>query len=269
MSDSSMIASLANPRVKSLVRLRQRADERRAAGRFTVETLRELRRAVQAGFSILELYACPERLAENAAAIFDLAGELGIHPVTITPAVLEKIAYRENPQGFIAVLQARSTTLAELRVVSPQLIIVLSGLEKPGNIGAIARTAEAAGASAMFIDSPGFDLFNPNCIRASTGAVFALPVVCDEPAALRDWLKARGIVTIALTPEAKLTHLHLDLRGPVALVVGAEDRGLDDAWKTRADVRASIPMRSHAADSLNVSVSAAILLFDAMRQRVG
>lgn len=267
MNQPLSISSAANPRVKALVRLRQRADERRTTGRFTIETLRELQRAVDAGFSLVELYACEALLGENSGAIAQICAQARITPVAVTDNVLRKIAYRENPQGFIAVLAAQTAPLDQLDVDSPALVIVLSGLEKPGNVGAIARTAEAAGCSAIFIDAPDFDLFNPNAIRASTGALFGLPVVCDTAEHLRDWLAEKKIITVALTPEAQMTHLHMTMRHPIALVVGTEDRGLDEFWKSHADLQCAIPMQGRVADSLNVSVSAAVMLFEAMRQR--
>lgn len=187
--------------------------------------------------------------------------------VQTSQAVIEKIAYRENPQGFIAVLESRTADLQTFEPTEPALILIASGLEKPGNIGAILRSAQAAGTDAVMIDTPGFDLFNPNCVRASTGAVFSMPVICDEAVALADWLKQHDILPIAATPEATMTMGMVNLSRPVALVVGAEAEGLSEFWRDAAEASVSIRMCSDAVDSLNVSVSAALLLFEAARQR--
>jgi len=259
------ITSPANARVKDLVRLQRQASVRRNAGRFCIESRRDLDRALAAGFDLLELYFCPQRLREPMEALPDADAE----HIEVSPAVLDKITYRENPEGFVAVLTDRRTQLADLDVGSAPLIMVAAGLEKPGNIGAIVRSADAAGASALFIDAPNFDLFNPNCIRASTGAVFTLPVVCAPPADLNDWLAAHDILRLAATPEATLTYTMLHLRGPVAWIVGSEADGLSDFWRGAADLAAAIPAAGRTADSLNVSTTAGLLLFETNRQRRG
>jgi len=265
------ITSLANPRVKQVVRLQRQSRARREAGRFCLETPRELARALDAGFSVAELFLCDERLDADPVArrVADRAAEVAERLDRVSPAVLEKMAYRKQSAGFLALLEARCTPLAELACDDPALIVVCSGLEKPGNLGAILRSMEGAGASALLLDAPWVDLYNPNCVRASTGAVFGVPIVCDEAEALRDWLRERGIVTLAATPEATLSYLQTPLTGPVALLFGAEDEGLNETWRAAADLSAAIPMQGEAVDSLNVSAAAAVLLFEAMQQRRG
>lgn len=256
------ITSVQNDRVKNVVRLQRQSSARRAAGLFCIEYDRDLQRALDHGYAIRELYHCP--------AVGPLPNRIPPDQVIeVNESVLAKLAYRENPEGFVAVLEAQSATLDDLPDQRSPLFIICSGVEKPGNLGAVLRSADAAGASAVFIDSPDYDLFNPNCIRASTGAVFALPIVRTDRDALRDWLAEHDITTIAATPDAKLTYLAMNLRSATAFVVGAETEGLDDFWLDAADLSVSIPMNGRAVDSLNVSITAAVLLFEAMRQRTG
>lgn len=256
------ITSPSNPRVKDLARLNTQASMRRELGLFCVESARELDRAIAGGFEVRELWYDPQ-----AGSPPRIAGDVPI--VQASAAVIQKIAYRENPQGFVAVLQARPADLKSLAPADSALILVASGLEKPGNVGAILRSAAAAGADAVVIDSPKFDLYNPNTIRASTGAIFSLPVVCDEPAAVAAWLEARNILPIAATPDATLTMGMVNLRRSVALIVGSEDQGLDSFWLDASPIHVAIRMAKGAVDSLNVSVTAALLLFEAARQRSG
>lgn len=256
-----MITSLTNPRVKQLVRLQREPRARREAGLFCLETERELSRARAAGFEIRELWIAPDMIDPPPEA-----GDAAV--VEVSEPVLRKVAYRDHPRGFVAVMVDRRTALSSFDPPGPELLLVVSGLEKPGNFGAIARSAAAAGAGGVLIDRPRFDVFHPHAVRASTGAVFSLPIVSSEPGALRDWLKARETLIVAATPEAKLTHVMLRFAGPTAFVLGAEAEGLDAFWREAADLRAAIHMPGDAVDSLNVSVSAAILLFEAARQRL-
>jgi len=264
------VTSVNNPRVKALARLQRSSRQRRKLGRFCVESVRELRRAIAADFRVREFYFDPGLFRDDE--LRRAVEAAGADVFEIREAVLEKIAYRQNPQGLVAVLESRRPALGDLTPpgatpVDP-LMMACSGLEKPGNVGAILRSAEAAGATAVAIDAPGFDLFNPNCIRASTGAVFSLSVACAEAGAVRDWLGERGVRIVAATPEAETVYTAADMTGPVAIVVGAEAEGLDGAWRGAADALVSVPVRG-AVDSLNVSVTAALLLYEAVRQRGG
>lgn len=256
------ITSLTNPRVKELVRLQREASARRESGLFCVESLRELERARDAGFKIQELYLCPPVVEENGLECPIPRAD----GVEISRAVLEKVAYRQNPEGFIAVLRAKTATLEDVPADGRELMVICAGVEKPGNIGAILRSADAAGVAAVLIDNPAFDLFNPNCVRASTGAVFSVPVVCAEPRVLRDELKRRGVQIVAATPEATTPYARADLTRPTAFTLGAEAQGLDDFWRKAADTAVAIP-QTGTVDSLNVSVTAALLMFEAVRQR--
>jgi TrmH family RNA methyltransferase len=256
------ITSTSNPRVKEIVRLQKGGAERRDSGLFCIERTRELTRAIDAGFEPVELFVVPEKA--NDPALLAAAAK-GAPVVEVSPEVLAKMAYQENPQGFLAVMRAKFADPAKL-YVDGGLYVVLSGLEKPGNVGAILRTADAAGATGVLIDAPAFDLFNPNCIRASTGAVFSVPVVCGERTQIVGWLREQRVQIVAATPEATRRYTAADLKGSTAIVMGAEAEGLDKTWREAADLRVSIPMHG-AADSLNVSVTAALLLFEAVRQR--
>jgi len=251
------ITSVTNPRIKELVRLRTDSAARRESGLFCVESLRELHRAQARGFKIEEVYHCPELLR----------GELHAGPVVeVSEPVLRKLAYRENPEGFVAVLRSPSRTLNDVRWDGRELLIVCSGVEKPGNIGAILRSADAAGITAVLIDSPTFDLYNPNCIRSSTGAVFSMTVVCTDRPSIAAALRDHGVRVIAATPQAPNLYTQADLRPPCAIVLGAEAAGLDPFWRDTAELAVQIPQRG-SVDSLNVSVTAALLMFEAVRQR--
>ncbi len=260
---TTTITSTANDRVKALVRLQRQASVRREAGAFCVETRRELARALDNGFTVHELYLCPAKLREPVDS------PPGAEVVEVSAAVLDKITYREHPEGLVAVVADRRAALGALDEARAPLIVVAAGLEKPGNIGAIIRSADVAGATAVFIDAPGYDLFNPNCIRASTGAVFSLPIVCGEPGELDAWLTERGVLRCAATPEATLTYTMFRQRGPIAWIVGAEAEGLGAFWRERADLCVAVPAAGRTADSLNVASCATLLMFETVRQRRG
>ena len=264
------VTSRTNPRVKALVQLLRQPGERRRTGRLCVEGARELGRALDAGLEVIELWYAPALVADlhDIGQLIERVGQCGATIIEADESVMEKISYRRQGEGFVAVLAARRIGLADLTGPTdrPPLYLVCSGLEKPGNIGAIMRSADAAGAAAVLIDSPNADVYNPNCIRASTGAVFTVPIVCEPADVIGEWLRDRGIVTVAATPNASRPYDDVDYTGPCALVLGAEAEGLDDFWQQRTELTVTIPMHG-CVDSLNVSVSAAVLLFEAVRQR--
>ncbi|MBI1367780.1 MAG: RNA methyltransferase [Planctomycetes bacterium] len=249
-----MLTSLSNPRVKHLVRLQTHSSQRKHDGVFCIESKRELDRALGVGFELVEAYVCPPLFSEHMDGAVTYVNE----------PVLRKIAYRQNPEGFVAVMRSRTIPLGKAPLEG--LVLVLSALEKPGNIGAILRSADAAGASAVIVDQCDFDWFNPNTIRASTGAVFTLPIVSADRATLIEYLKRSSVPIMAMTPEGAASYTDVEWTGRRAIVLGAEAEGLDKTWRDAADVAISIPMRG-LVDSLNVSVSAAVVLFEAMRQR--
>jgi TrmH family RNA methyltransferase len=240
-----VITSLDNPRVKEVVRLRS-GRERRRLGLFVAEGRREVERAQAAGLRAVATYFAPSLLA------WDTGEE-------VSERVLARMAYRAEPEGVLAVFEAPARELPQ----GGTLYLVAVGIEKPGNLGAMARTAEAAGADALVVAEAQVDVYNPNAIRASTGSVFTLPVV----EATLDDVRGLGAQVVAAAVGAETRYTDADLTGPTAFVVGAEDEGLDARWRAAADLTVSIPLRGTAADSLNAATAAAILLFEAVRQR--
>ena len=264
------LSSPQNPRIKQLLRLQQKSAERRALGLTLVEGLRELTIAVEAGVAVATLYTCPELVGETGLA--DLHYLVAGRPhapewFEVTRPVFEKVAYREGSDGLLAVLRTPARTLADLRLPPNPLVIVLEAVEKPGNLGAILRTADAAPVDAVLIGDPRTDLFNPNVIRASIGCVFTVPTVAAPVADILVFLEGKGIRTYAaaLAPEAK-PYTEYDFRGPTALVMGTEADGLTPEMREACDETVIIPMMGRI-DSLNVSVATAVLTFEAVRQR--
>ncbi len=262
------INSPQNPRVKNLVRLRE-GKHRRRQGIFIIEGLRELQRALKAGVEITEFYAC-EALWNDPAAL-DLAEEIdarsGIECFQLAEAAFRKASAREGPDGILALARSPVRSLDDLRLRTNPLLLVVEHVEKPGNLGTLLRTADAAGVDAVIVTDPVCDLYNPNCIRASQGAVFSVCSLVADNAQLRRWLAERGMALVATTPEASLLHWQVDMRGPAALLMGSEAQGLSAFWMDDPVVqRARIPMNG-GADSLNVAAAAAIFLFEAVRQR--
>jgi len=260
------ITSPANPRIKHLVRLRERR-ERDESGLFLIEGYRELRRALEAGVELTELYSCPALyLGEHEGALVEAAIAAGAELVPVAESPFRKASYRDRPEGLLGVARQFPTGLERLQPGPDPLLLVVEAIEKPGNLGTMLRTAEAAGAAAVVVCDPATDPFNPNVVRASLGTLFSVPVVVgDTPGAIAR-LRALGIRTVATTPSASLAHWEADLTGPVAVVVGSEQYGLSAAWLEAADLRVVIPMPG-SVDSLNAAMAAGVVLFDAVRQR--
>ena len=261
-----IITSLQNPRLKRLVRLRDRRprDEERA---FLVEGYREVRRALERKVALEEVYFSRDWfLGENEPALLAEAEAAGAKLFELSKDAFAKVAYRERPDGILAVAPQWKRTLADLSPSSNPLILVVEAIEKPGNLGTILRSADAAGCDAVIVCDPVTDLFNPNVVRASTGVLFSVPCVVEEGARVLAWLKERGIRTIATTPAATQLYSEADLRGPLAVIMGSEQYGLSEFWLGNADLPVRIPMAGQA-DSLNVAMAALITLFEAGRQR--
>lgn len=257
---------MRNPRVKHLVRLRH-STHRKRQGRFLVEGRREIERALQSHWTLETLYYCRERFAdEGIYGVMERAESAGIECVQLTAAPFAKASLREHPDGLLAVARARERTLDDITVSSPALILIAEGIEKPGNIGALLRTADAAGVDGLFLCDPVADLYNPNAIRASQGSFFHVPTITAETAQLREWLHGRDIRVIATSPSAENSLWGVDLTTPVAIIVGAESTGLSPAWLEAPAQPVRLPMHGRA-DSLNVTATAAITLFEALRQR--
>jgi TrmH family RNA methyltransferase len=259
------ITSAANPRIKQLVALRRRRERDQAAVTL-VEGQAEIQLALAAGVRPHTLYYCPDLNPAGADAVIGAAAEQGAQLIRVPRPVFEKVSYREGPDGLLAVVPAIAVGLDHLTVTASPLVLVCAGLEKPGNLGAILRTADAAGVEAVIAADPVTDWGNPNVVRASKGTVFSVPVASGRSEQVLDWISGRGLRIVAATPDASQLVTETDLTGPVAIAVGAEQSGLPDLWLDRADIRVRIPMFG-LADSLNVSTSAAIITYEAVRQR--
>jgi TrmH family RNA methyltransferase len=260
------IISVQNQKIKNVLLLQAKSRERRKQNCFVIEGYREISRALQSGFTIKEMYYCPEfDLAKRMNGISLSYPEIMVYIVSAT--VFEKLAYREGSDGLIALAEPVNRTIEDLKLGKNPLIIVLESVEKPGNLGAVMRTADAAGADAVVICDPLTDLFNPNTIRSSVGCIFTRQVAVATTEEVMAWLKKHGITSFAaaLTENAESYHLK-DFTGPTAFIMGTEATGLSSNWLTAGTSQIIIPMKG-IADSLNVSVSTAILVFEAMRQR--
>lgn len=285
------ITSAQNRKVKELLTLVEKSKARSAAGLFVVEGQRELGHCLDAGFIPETLFICGEvmavqnnavngaktgHLAENiegkdgldalVAKAEALNPRLGV--VQIPAFLYEKVAYRGSTEGIIAEVHSVPRALEDLRLGESPLVIVLESVEKPGNLGAVLRNADAAGADAVIVCDPLTDIWNPNLIRSSVGAVFSVPVaVCTSADAIA-FLRKRGIRILTAQLQDSEWYYDTDMTGATALVMGTESTGLTQAWRDSADAHIKIPMLGRL-DSLNVSVSAAVLLYEAVRQRKG
>ena len=262
----TVITSAQNPKVKRLLSLQQKSSERRKAGLFVVEGLRELLHCLEGGFEVDTLFCCPELMTDREAlSIIPLTN---CNCVSVTKDVYERIAYRGTTEGIMALIRVRTLTLHDLELADNPLLIVVESVEKPGNLGAILRSADAAAADALIVCDPLTDLFNPNLIRSSVGAVFTVPTVACSSQACIDFLKQRNIRILTAQLQDSKPYYDVDMCRATAIVMGTEATGLTDIWRQAADAHIRIPMLGRI-DSLNVSVSAAILLFEAVRQRGG
>lgn len=260
------ITSLQNPRVKQLVKLRDRRP-RDEAGVFLVEGYREIRRALEKGVALQELYFSPEWfLGENEPALIAQAQAAGAVAIELTKDTFAKVAYRERPDGLLAVAPQWRRSLDDLTLPASPFILVVEAIEKPGNLGTILRSADAAGCDAVIVCDPVTDIFNPNVVRASTGVLFSVPLVVDESTRVHAWLKEKKIRTVATTPAAEVLYTDVSLSGPLAVIMGSEQYGLSDFWLKNSDQPIRIPMAGQA-DSLNVAMATIITLFEAVRQR--
>ncbi|MEJ7707503.1 MAG: RNA methyltransferase [Nocardioidaceae bacterium] len=260
------ISSAANPRVKWLVSLRKRR-VREAQGVAVVEGRDELVVALDAGVRPTAVFYCPG-LGDSSARtqLLSRLRDLGAEIVSLSGAAFAKASYRESPDGWLAVVATPASSLDWLNLGPQALLLVCESIEKPGNLGAMLRTAEAVGADAVIAASPVSDWANPNVVRASKGAVFAVPLAAGSTSDVLEWLRRQEVHIVVTTPQADDVVSDLDLTGPTAIVVGAEHAGLTDAWFEQADATAKLPM-SGQVNSLNVSTTAAVCLYEAIRQR--
>ncbi len=266
--DIPAITSTANPRVKAAAALRDRR-ERESSGLTLVDGAREIGRALAAGVEVVELFVCLDLVRSvDAVASLKVARGRGLAVIPVSEAVLAKLAFGDRSDGLVAVIRTPRSDLSALRLPPEPLVVVAEAVEKPGNLGAILRSADGAGADALIAADPRTDVFNPNAIRASLGTIFAVPVGVATTAATISFLRAARIRIVVARVDGSVPYTEASLRGPVAIVLGSEAHGLADAWSAPDMVAVSLPMLG-IADSLNVSAAAAILLYEARRQRSG
>lgn len=253
------ITSLQNPKIKYIVKLREDKRQRQRDGLMLVEGHDELTLALSSGLIPQMLLTAPEL---DPVSMDISQAEI----TTVTRAVFEKISYRDNPDGWLGIFPIPKTLLTDLELSASPLVIVAESIEKPGNLGAILRTADAAHVDALLVCDPRVDLWNPNVIRASRGAVFTIPTIeVDSPSAL-NWIRSNKIRILAATPSAEILYTDVDLKVPTAIAVGTEDEGLTNFWMQNADIKVKIPMMGKV-NSLNVSIATALITYEAVRQR--
>jgi TrmH family RNA methyltransferase len=261
-----IITSLQNPRVKDAVRLCDRR-HREKQGRIRIDGARELFRAIEAGVRLVEVFVC-ERLCESEDAQRVLAKLSGCEAtiLEVTEPVFEKLAFGDRTEGVFGVAAAPRPGLSDLALPDVPLVAVLEGVEKPGNVGAVLRSGDAAGLSALIVADGRTDLYNPNAIRASLGTIFTLPVCTATAADALDWLRRQDLAVYAARVDASVPYTVADFRRPAAIVLGSEAEGLSAVWTADDVTPIALPMLG-AADSLNVSATAAVLFYEALRQR--
>ncbi|QSH42173.1 RNA methyltransferase [Lentisphaerota bacterium ZTH] len=260
------ITSGQNARVKHAVKLRNRR-AREKENLTLLEGYRELTRGREYGMKIREVFCSPQMfLGSNEMSLLNELETDGVPVMEVPDFLLEKMAYRDRPEGLIAVAEMRQHKLADLPVRPGGLYIVAEAVEKPGNLGSILRSADAAGVDGLIICNKCTDIYNPNVIRASTGALFSVPLAEAASEEAIEWLRKNNIKSLAATPHAEKIYTNVDMKQAIAIVVGTEQHGLTDVWLSKADINVCIPMLGKI-DSLNVATAATILLYEAARQR--
>lgn len=259
-----LISSLQNPVIKHLVQLQEKAKVRRQNQQFLIEGQREIELALLGGYTLQQLFFLPEVFDVAQLEKYDLAE---VELIEITAEVYQKIAYRDTTEGVLAVAQTRSLELNQLQLGENPLILIAESPEKPGNIGALLRTADAANIDAVIIADPKTDLYNPNIVRSSVGGLFTVQVATGSTPEILAYLQQHSIAIYSAALQDSVAYTDQDFTGPTALVVGTEATGLTAAWREQATQVIRIPMEGQL-DSMNVSVAAAILVFEAKRQRI-
>jgi TrmH family RNA methyltransferase len=262
------ITSFANPKIKDVVKLRERR-ERIRTGLTVVEGIREVAAAIKAGVEISEVFICPSLYEGQIQGDVDamLRGlKDSVEVSEVSKEIFAKICFGERSEGIVALGRARIKTLKDLKLKKNPLLMLIERVEKPGNLGAILRTCDAAGIDALLVCDPATDIYNPNVIRASLGTVFSVDTVAGSTEEIAGFLKSNKIKVVAATPSGNKKYTSLDFRAAVVLALGSEMSGLSDFWLKTADEKAFIPMKGEA-DSLNTSVAAALMAYEAIRQR--
>jgi TrmH family RNA methyltransferase len=258
-----VITSLQNGKVKEAIKLRDRRG-RDESDLFLIEGYRELKRAVEAGVKVATLFYCREFfLGENEMALIDAAK---CETLACSEAVFAKLSYRDRPDGILAVAPQIHKKLSDLRLSALPFLLIAESIEKPGNLGTILRSSDAAGADAVIVSDPTTDIHNPNVVRASVGTLFTQPVIEASSEETFAFLKERGIAIVAATPHANMEFTEADFKVPLAIAMGTEQYGLSEMWMNKADIAVRIPMFG-IADSLNVASATTLLLYEVVRQR--
>lgn len=257
-----LITSPQNSKIKNILAL-EKARERKRQNIFIIEGLKELSLAVEGGYKVNSVFFCPEIVSEKTIR------HIGIHENLLIPvqqSIFEKIAYRDSTGGIIGLAEQKKHTLKDIQLSSTPLILILEAVEKPGNLGAILRTADAAKADAVIICDPQTDFYNPNVVRSSVGCIFTTQVASATSAETIEWLKKAHIQILATYLRASKPYYEVDFKTPSAVVMGTESTGLSEEWIKNADLNIIIPMQGKI-DSMNVSTAAAVIIFEATRQR--
>ncbi len=259
-----LLTSRQNPKIKNLALL-QKHSERLEQNLFILEGIKEIEKAIDTGYQFESVFFYPKIIDKfELASLFKNSLLKQVYEVNAD--VYEKIAYRENSGGIVALVRPKPHSIDLIRLPAKPLVLVIESVEKPGNLGAIYRTADAAGIDAIVICDPKTDLYNPNAIRASLGCVFTVPTVLSTSLEAIEWLKERKIQIFCTYLKASVPYHSIDYTGSSAIVMGTESTGISQIWTEASDANIIIPMRG-AADSMNVSTSAAVLIFEACRQR--
>ena len=263
-----ILTSLQNPRIKQIVKWRDRRDRDKDQV-VLIEGYRALTRALAAGFPINEVYFCPELYqGSNEGKLLAALERQGARLTQVVPDAFVKITYRDRPEGLLGIGPQRHLKLEQLpETANPAFYLVAEQIEKPGNLGTMLRSCDAAGTDALILCDKRTDLWNPNVVRASTGVLFSMPIPEASSQETFDWLKKRGVAIVAATPHTEKMYTDVDLTQPVAIAVGAEEFGLSPLWMDNADIKVRLPMMG-AADSLNVATATTILLYEVLRQRL-
>jgi RNA methyltransferase, TrmH family len=254
------LTSLQNPRVKRIVRLRGDRRQRQREGLTIVEGQYELELALSSGISPQETFYCEELSCGQSESL------LNLNPISVTPEVFKKMSQRENPDGWLAILPIPRRSLDTLRLSQIPFVILAESIEKPGNLGAILRSADAAGVDCLLLCDQLVELYNPNVVRASRGTLFTVPAVETTKQEALAWIKTNNMRILATMPKGDTNYTEVEFCQPICILVGTEDEGLSDFWINNADIKARIPMMGKV-NSLNVSTSTAIVLYEAVRQR--
>lgn len=266
--NATILSSLQNPKVKQIAKWRDRHD-RDASQKVLIEGFRALTRAMAGNYPVEELFICPELFqGENEGTLIAEICRRGAKLYQVGKDAFVKMAYRDRPEGLLGIGPQIHHSLDQLPPVErPAFYLVAEQIEKPGNLGTMMRSSDAAGVDGLIICDPRTDLFNPNVVRASTGNLFTLNLAEASSADTLHWLKDRGIHILAATPHTENLYTDVDMTVPLAIVVGAEQFGLTDLWMNEADIQVRLPMMGEA-DSLNVATATTLLLYEALRQRL-